>query len=280
MSFQLTADTRIAIIGGGKMGEAIMGGWISAQEGPAKLLAAENFIVANPGQERRDYLTDNYGVACVADASEIDAVDVVLIAVKPQKMAEVLPVVASRPFAGDAFYISVAAGWTTARIEGLLPQGVHLCRLMPNTPLLVQCGATAVCKGANTDDAECALVRDLFACLGRAWIVDEDQIDAVCAISGSGPAYVARLVEVLGFMGPEVGLPDGMAEQLALQTVLGTAQLMQQMDQSAEKTRIDVSSPGGTTIAALDAMDEAGFSDSIQKGVRAAIHRAEELGNM
>lgn len=280
MSFQLTGDTRIAVIGGGKMGEAVMGGWISAQEGPARLLTAENFIVANPGRERRDYLAGNYGVACVEDASRIDVADMVLIAVKPQKMAEVLPVLASRPFARTALYISVAAGWTTARIEGFLPQGAHLCRLMPNTPLLVRCGATAVCKGANADDAECALVRDLFACLGRAWIVNEDQIDAVCAISGSGPAYVARLIEVLGSMGPEVGLPDGMAEQLALQTVLGTAQLMVQMNQSAEKTRIDVSSPGGTTLAALDAMDEAGFSDSIQQGVQAAIRRAKELGNM
>lgn len=280
MSFQLTGETRIAVIGGGKMGEAIIGGWISAQEGPARMLTAENFIVANPGRERRDYLAGNYGVACVEDASLIDAADVVLIAVKPQKMAEVLPVLASRPFARAAFYISVAAGWTTARIEGFLPQGARLCRLMPNTALLVQCGATAVCKGSKADDAECALVRDLFACLGRAWIVNEDQIDAVCAISGSGPAYVARLVEVLGSLGPEIGLPDGLAAQLALQTVLGTAQLMVQTGQSAEKTRIDVSSPGGTTLAALDAMDGAGFSDSIQQGVHAAIRRAKELGNM
>lgn len=279
MSVTLTPATRIAIIGGGKMGEAIMGGWIAASEGPAAPLAAANFIVANPGAARRDYLTATYGVACVADASQIDEADLVVLAVKPQKMAEVLPVVAARPFAAHAFFLSVAAGWTCARIEDFLPQGAHLCRLMPNTPLLVGCGATAVCAGSQTSADECACVRDLFACLGRAWIVDESQIDAVCAISGSGPAYVARLIEALSSGAAQMGLDAGFAEELAVQTVLGTAQLMDERHQSAEQTRIDVSSPGGTTLAALDAMDRAGFTASVQQGVRAAVRRAEELGS-
>lgn len=280
MSLEITKACRIAIIGGGKMGESIMGGWIAAQEGAAAVLGPENFIVANPGAQRRTFLSETYGVSCVLTAAEIDAADIVVIAVKPQKMNEVLPVVAARPFASSSFYISVAAGWTCARIERLLGAPVRLCRLMPNTPLLVGCGATAVSRGTHATAAEAATVCDLFSCLGSAWIVEESQIDAVCAISGSGPAYVAHLIEALASMGPEIGLNRALAEQLALQTVLGTAELMTQRQQSAEKTRIDVSSPGGTTLAALDAMDEAGFTASLKEGVRAAIRRADELGKM
>ncbi|MGI6591203.1 MAG: pyrroline-5-carboxylate reductase [Eggerthellaceae bacterium] len=280
MSLAIAKDTRIAVIGGGKMGEAIMGGWIGAEDGLAAVLGPENFVVANPGEARRTYLTETYGVSCVRTAAEIDEADIVLISVKPQKMSEVLPVLAARPFAATAFYISVVAGWTCERIEDALGGQARLCRLMPNTPLLVGCGATAVSTGSAASDDEAALVRDLFSCLGKAWIVDERQIDAVCAISGSGPAYVAHLIEALAGMGPEIGLDRDLAEQLALQTVLGTAQLMVQRHQSAEKTRIDVSSPGGTTLAALDAMDDAGFTASLEEGVRAAIRRADELGKM
>lgn len=275
-----TGKPRIAVIGGGKMGEAIMGGWIASDLEPAAGLSADDFIVANPGQPRRDHLSQTYGVSCMTDASLIDRADVVLIAVKPQKTAEVLQALAACSYAADAFFISVVAGWTAERLESYLPAGVRLVRVMPNTPLLVGAGATAVCGGSAADAHDVEWVRGMFACLGKAWVVDEGKMDAVSAVSGSGPAYVAALIEALTSAAANAGLPPEMGEQLATQTVLGTALLMDETGQGAEKTRVDVCSPGGSTLAALAAMEQAGFSLSLEKGVSAAIARSVELGKL
>lgn len=278
----VSETTRIALVGGGKMGEAIMGGWIAADTAPADALRADSFVVANPGRERRGFLTQRYGVACVADACEIDGADIVILAVKPQVMMGVLESIAPLPaYAGAAegpLFVSIAAGLTTSRLEGALPVGARLVRTMPNTPLLVGAGATAVAGGARATDEDVELVRDLFACLGRAFVVDEADMDAVGALSGSGPAYVAALVEALRDAGTAQGLGAALAEELAFQTVRGTAELMHRTGQDAETTRVAVCSPGGSTLAALAAMEEAGFSRSLRAGVAAAVRRSEELG--
>lgn len=278
----LTNRTRIALIGGGKMGEAIMGGWIAAHEGPANQLKAANFTVANPGEERRSYLKDRYGVSCVVDACEIDGADIVILAVKPQVMMDVLEKIAALPaYEGGGngpLFVSIAAGLSTQRLEEVLPIGARLVRTMPNTPLLVGAGATTVTAGTHASESDVSLVRNLFGCLGKAYIIDEDAMDATGAVSGSGPAYVAALIEALRDGGVAQGLDADLAEALAQQTVYGTALLMQEAGQDAQATRIAVCSPGGSTLAALAAMDEAGFARSIDAGVTAAVCRSKELG--
>ncbi|MEG0146896.1 MAG: pyrroline-5-carboxylate reductase [Raoultibacter sp.] len=276
---EITATTRIALIGGGKMGEAIMGGWIACASGSAAVLTKDNFIVVNPGAERRAFLSERYGVACVADLTQVQAADVVVLAVKPQVMMGVLDTIATMAWAPAALFISIAAGLTTTRLQEALPAGAHLVRVMPNTPLLVGAGASAVCEGSQASADEGALVCDLFACLGQAHLVDEASMDAVGALSGSGPAYVAALVEHLRDAGVAQGLNAALAESLAIQTVYGTAQLLRETQQTPEQVRVSVCSPGGSTLAALAAMDKAGIAAAYGAGVAAAVKRSKELGS-
>lgn len=279
---RLDRKTRIAIIGGGKMGEAIMGGWIGATAGPAVNITAANFVVANPGAPRRVYLEQNYGVACVADACQLDSADIVLLAVKPQVMMGVLESIASLPvYAGGLagpLFMSVAAGLTSKRLEEVLPKGARLVRVMPNTPLFVGAGASTVCGGANATKEDISLTCDLFSCLGMSYVISEDEMDATSAVSGSGPAYVAAFVEALRDAGVSAGLKAELAESLAWQTVQGTARLALETGQNAQTVRVNVCSPGGSTLAGLAAMEEAGFTHSIDLGVAAAINRSKELG--
>ena len=277
----ISEHPRIVVIGGGKMGEAIVGGLIGADEGAAAALDATDFTVADPGEQRRAYLSDRYGVGCIADGSEAAAADVVILAVKPQVMMGVLSDISAVAAyqGGDRgpLFVSIAAGLPTSALEAALPAGSRLVRVIPNTPLLVSEGATAVARGTHASDEDLAYVRDLFACLGIACVVDEAEMDAIGAVSGSGPAYVAALIEALRDAGAAEGLDAGLAEKLALQTVLGTARLMVETGNSAEDTRIAVCSPGGTTLAALAAMEEGGFSASLAAGVAAAVARSKEL---
>ncbi len=272
---------RIAVIGGGKMGEAIVSGWLAADEGAACDIVAEGVVVADPGEERRALLARRYGVTCVADASEVQVADMVVLAVKPQVMAQVLAGMRdSSAFAGASagpLFVSIAAGLTTQRLESMLPQGARLVRVMPNMPLAIGAGASAVTAGANASQEDVELVAQLFGCLGQAVVVEEGLMDACCAVNGSGPAYVAAMIEALRDAGQAQGLPAETAEALALQTVLGTARLISETDQSPEEVRESICSPGGTTLAALAAMQEAGFSQVFAAGVDAAVRRSKEL---
>ncbi|WP_417142778.1 pyrroline-5-carboxylate reductase [Raoultibacter massiliensis] len=275
---KLSQDTRIALIGGGKMGEAIMGGWIASDEAPASALSAANFIVANPGLPRREYLERTYGVACVEQATDIDAADIVVLAVKPQVMMGMLETIANEARFGECLFVSIAAGMTTERLLGALPPGAHLVRTMPNTPLLVGAGATTVCGSSSASVEDVELVRALFSCLGAAFVIEEADMDATGAISGSGPAYVAAMIEALTAAGAREGLSADLAERLAVQTVYGTAELIRKTGQTPEQTRLAVCSPGGSTLAALAAMGEAGLSRAYEAGVAAAVQRSKELG--
>ena len=273
--------TRVAIVGGGKMGEAIMSGWLAATDGAAAKLAPRNFVVVEPNEERRAYLHERYGVECYEDGGQIYRADIVVLSVKPQNILEVLQKVRNRSAYGGGtsgpLFITIAAGMKVERLEAELPPKARLVRCMPNMPLLVAAGATAVCGGTYAKPEEVELVHDLFSCLGDAYVVEESEIDAITAVSGSGPAYVAALIEAMRDGGVAQGLSPEFAENLALQTVYGTAKLMLDAGQNAETTRISVSSPGGTTLAALEAMEKGGFSSSVVAGVAAAVRRSEEL---
>lgn len=273
--------TSYLIVGAGKMGEAIVAGWLSRGACADDVLAPEEIVCVNPGEARRQHMEQTYGVATVADVTEASSADVIVLAVKPQVMSSVLqPLNARDGFGGPAgpLYISIAAGISTSTIESQLPAGTRVVRVMPNTPLLVGAGASAVCRGAAATDDDLAFVLDKFAQLGQAHVVDERDMDAVCAVSGSGPAYVCALIEEMRDAAARNGLDAHLAEQLALQTVYGTAKQLLETGQTPQDAREAVCSPGGTTLAALDAMADAGFGPAIGAGVDAAVKRSKELG--
>ena len=273
---------RFLIVGGGKMGEAILAGWLAASTGSAASIGARDIEVVNPGAARRDHLRRVYGVSCVADAADVASrPDVVVLAVKPQVMGEVLDTISTLPAcAGGSrgpLFVSIAAGLPTSAIEQRLATGAPVVRVMPNMPLSIGAGASGVCGGASATAEQVASVAGLFGCLGEAVIVGEGDMDAVCALSGSGPAYVAAVIEALRDAAADQGLDSALAERLAVQTVLGTARLISETGVTPAEARESICSPGGTTLAALDAMDAAGLRGVFGAGVAAAVARSKEL---
>lgn len=278
----MTAEKAFLVVGGGKMGEGIVAGWLSASAEPADGIGSADVTVVEPGDQRRAYLEETYGVTCVADAAEVQAApDMVVLAVKPQVMAGVLKGIAANPaLAGGAhgpLFVSIAAGLPTASIEDGLPDGTAVVRVMPNMPLSVGAGASGVCGGAHATDGQVDFVSRLFGCLGRAVVVEERDMDTVCALSGSGPAYVAAMIEALRDGAVAQGLDASLAETLALQTVLGTARLIDETGVSPAEARKSICSPGGTTLAALDALYAAGFTEMFGAAIDAAVKRSKEL---
>lgn len=272
----LSLDT-IAIIGGGKMGEAILAGLLQASEGAASGLSAHNFIVVNPGAPRRQYLAETYGVPCVASAAELEGATLVILAVKPQVFSEVLPALAAQPWVQDAVLVSIAAGISCSSVEAALPGTVALARVMPNLPLTVAHGVMAFCAGAHMPQDIFDELVALFSCLGTCVVVEEEDMDAVTALSGSGPAYVAALCEAMAAAGVEAGLSPEVAQSLAAHTAEGAGALLVKSGMTPVQLREDVCSPGGTTLAALEAMEALGYSSSIRAGVQAARARSKEL---
>ncbi len=203
-----------------------------------------------------------------------------LLAVKPQMMGAALPALQALG-GGSTLFVSVAAGTTIAALEATLGPRTPIVRTMPNTPAMVGRGITAICGNAHATPAHLALARALMAAVGQ--VVDlegEHQIDAVTAVSGSGPAYVFHLIEALAAAGEAEGLPAALAMQLARATVCGAGELAQQSPESAAQLRINVTSPGGTTAAALGVLMEAetGFPALLRRAVKAAADRGRELG--
>ena len=275
-------DKRILVVGGGKMGEGIVAGWIGANQEPAASVCGTTIQIAEPNAERRSYLAHTYGVTCVADAQEVKAApELVVLAVKPQVMSGVLKAMANcAVFAGGQdgpLFVSIAAGLPTTAIESGLREGAPVVRVMPNMPLSIGAGASGVCGGSCATADQVDFVSRMFGCLGRAVIVDEADMDTVCALSGSGPAYVAALIEAMRDAAAEQGLDAALAETLALQTVLGTARLIDETGMTPGETREAICSPGGTTLAALDALYAAGFGSMIRGAIDAAVERSKEL---
>ncbi|MDR2721517.1 MAG: pyrroline-5-carboxylate reductase [Coriobacteriaceae bacterium] len=241
-------------------------------------MAATNLTVVEPGEERRAYLSERYGVSCVAAPQDISAADFVVLAVKPQVMMDVLAGILELPAFAYSLFVSIAAGLTTARLVEALPQNSRLVRVMPNTPLLVGQGASAVCGSTTSAQSDVNWVTELFACLGRAQAVDEEKIDAIGSLSGSGPAYVAAFLESLVRAAVETGIDEDLAQDFAIQTALGTMMLIDKTGESLQSIREAVSSPGGMTLAALAAMQAAGMDEVYAQGVAAALRRSKELG--
>jgi pyrroline-5-carboxylate reductase len=262
----------IAVIGGGRMGEAIVSGLVSAGcVDPARVTVAE------PNATRRDELVAAHGVRCVADGAEALPADLVLLAIKPQIADAVLRGLAAR--VGSGLLVSIVAGFSTARLESSLPDGTAVVRVMPNTPAMVGEGMAVVSGGGEASSEQVDLVRALFAQIGRAIVIDEKYQNAATAISGSGPAYFALVIDALARAGVRQGLPRDVAQTLAVQTMLGTAKMLDVTGMHPEALVDGVSSPGGTTIAAIEMLEVHALRAAFFDAVAANVDRAEELGS-
>lgn len=264
----------LVIVGAGKMGTAVLRGLLASG------FDAASVTLVNPGAERCAELSARHGVAAVERLAGAPEAKTVILAVKPQVMRGVLEECAALPWAAGALFVTVAAGLPTSLYEEILPAGARVVRTMPNTALVLEGhGVIALCRGASASADDLEAVRAAFAAFAQALVVEERHMDVVGAISGSGPAYAARLVESLAAAGEAQGLERGLAESLAAWTLMGAGALMARAGQSAERTRLDVCSPNGTTLAALAAMADAGFERSVEAGVEAAVRRSKELAS-
>jgi len=267
----------LLLVGGGKMGEALLAGWL-AQGVPAAAVR-----VVEPAADRREWLTGRYRVPTVAAPDELGVEvtpAVLLLAIKPQVMDAALPAFVAR-CAADTLVLSIAAGKPIALFERALGVGRAVVRAMPNTPAAVGRGVTVLCANASASASAPArlLAERLMAAVGIVrWVDDEELMHAVTAVSGSGPAYVFLAIEALAAAGARVGLPAGLAMDLARATVTGAGELAYQSDTPAERLRADVTSPGGTTQAALKVlMAPDGLESLLARAVAAAAQRSREL---
>lgn len=269
MTLERVAQDGLVLLGCGKMGTALLTGWLAAGVPPASVWVIE----PNPSGWLR-----SAGVHLNQGMPKTPAV--ALVAVKPQMMGAALP--ALQAFGnGRTLFISIAAGTTIAAFAAALGSRTPIVRTMPNTPAMVGRGITALCRNAHVSDADFRLAHDLMAAVGQVvTLAGEDQIDAVTAVSGSGPAYVFHLIEALAAAGEAEGLPTDIAMQLARATVCGAGELAFQSPETATQLRINVTSPGGTTAAALAVLmdPDTGFPALLRRAVKAAADRGRELG--
>jgi pyrroline-5-carboxylate reductase len=264
---------RVGFVGGGNMGEALIRGLLGANLVPAELMAATDVRT-----ERTAQLTRQFGITAHDNNPRlVREADVVILAVKPQVMASVLaeiaPVVAARHL-----LVSIAAGVATATIRAGLGKDARIVRVMPNTPALVLQGAAAIAGGAGAAPEDLAVAEEIFGAVGRVVVLDEGAMDAVTGLSGSGPAYVAIVIESLADGGVRMGLDRATAMTLATQTVLGAAQLLLETGMHPGVLKDMVSSPGGTTIAGITALEEGGVRATFIRAVERATLRSRELG--
>lgn len=259
----------VAFIGGGNMASAIIGGMIASGWAPSRI------TVVDPNADQRDRLAAQHGVATNDDVASASAADIVVLAVKPQVMAAVAKQM-DVDLSGKLI-LSIAAGVTIASLEGLFGQ-VAIARTMPNTPALLGLGATGLYVSERASEAQHVAAKSIVEAFGICVAVErEDLLDAVTAVSGSGPAYYFMLIEEMIRAGTALGLRPEDAKALTLQTALGAATMTTKGD-APEVLRARVTSPNGTTHAAVVSMQENGFGDVIAKAMTACRDRAVELG--
>ena len=267
----------LLLIGCGKMGGAMLEGWLDQG------IAASDITIVEPNADLAATLSGKYGVSAVSGADELSddyAPDVAVLAVKPQIMDQVLPpyqkLVAQAPV-----FLSIAAGKTITYFEEILGSAACVVRAMPNTPASVGRGITVGCPNANVSEDQKDLCDQLLTSVGEVeWIEDEGHMDAVTAVSGSGPAYIFLLAEAMGRAGQLAGLPPELSDKLARATVAGAGELLHQSLEPAATLRENVTSPNGTTAAALDVlMGPHGMKELLEKAIAAATKRSKELAS-
>ena len=266
-----TGSGAIVLAGGGKMGSALLTGWLKSG-----VKAAQVYVV-EPEENAAQRLTA-LGVTVAAQASELpEAAETIMFAVKPQIMNDVVP--DYRRLAGaETVFLSIAAGCKIALFESHLG-AVPVVRAMPNTPAAIGLGMTVACANQETSDSQKARCQHLLEAVGEvAWAADEALMDPVTAVSGSGPAYVFLLIETLADAGVEAGLAPDLAMRLARATVRGAGELASHSEDAPDQLRVNVTSPGGTTAAALDIlMSDDGLAPLMKRAVLAATERSKAL---
>ena len=269
----MSVQRKIAFLGAGNMAGAILRGLLqtgSAQPGDVLATARR--------RTRLDALEQEHGIRTSLDNEEATRwADVVVLATKPQALGIVLPEVRAG-LTGGQLVVSVAAGVSTSTLEAALPPGTRVVRAMPNTPALVDSGATAITAGAHASDEDLELARGLFESVGRVVVLEEGQLDAVTGLSGSGPAYLFLVLDALCDAGVKVGLRREEARILAAQTMLGSARLVLETGEHPGLLKDMVTSPGGTAIAGLHTLEAGGLRTTLIDAVEAATLRAQELG--
>lgn len=261
---------RVHLVGAGVMGQTCVRSWLRAGCDPQLITV----VVRRP--EAAAELGQSLGVQAVVGTGGIGDADVVVVAVKPQDMPGVLSDISAR-LASGAVVVSLAAGVTTAQMERSLPVGTPVVRVMPNTPAQVNQGMSAVSAGQSCGPEHVALTESLLAPLGRVVQVPESQQDAVTAVSGSGPAYLFYVVEAMIEAGVLLGMPRAVATELVKQTVMGAATMLAETDRHPTQLREDVSSPAGTTMAALRVLDDNKVRAAFLSAMEAARDRSRQL---
>jgi|SRR6516225_3949589 len=278
----LSGMARIAIIGGGSIGEALLSGLLRAGR------QVKDLVVAERMPERAKYLADTYSVLVTSVAEAVENATFVVVAVKPADVESVMGELARAAAAAEVdsaeqVFVTVAAGITITYFESKLPAGTPVVRAMPNAAALVGAGVTALAKGRFVTPAQLEEVSALFDSVGAVLTVPESQMDAVTALSGSGPAYFFLMVEALVDAGVAAGLNREVATDLTAQTMAGSAaMLLERMgsdraDAAAAQLRATVTSPGGTTAAALRELERGGLRAAVDAAVQAAKTRSEQL---
>jgi pyrroline-5-carboxylate reductase len=270
----LEVGGRLLLVGAGKMGGAMLEGWLGLGLDPARLAALD----PHPPAETADLIARNNSTLN-PELGTLGPQAVVLLAVKPQMMADALPRLAPS-FGPSTLAISIMAGKTLASIASFLPPGSAIVRAMPNTPAAIGRGITVAVANAAVSAPQRAVADALLRSAGAVeWVDDEALIDAVTAVSGSGPAYVFHLVEALAEAGIAAGLPEGLAQRLARETVSGSGELLHRSSLAPAALRQNVTSPGGTTAAALEILmaGDDGLAALMTRAVAAAKRRAGEL---
>jgi pyrroline-5-carboxylate reductase len=265
---------KVAILGGGRIGEALLSGLLSSG-----WRESGEIVVTDRRQERLAELHDRYGVEATADnVAAANGAGLVVIAVKPQDIDVLLAEIGLQLDSAQTL-VSVAAAIPTARIEERIAEGVPVVRAMPNAPATVHEGMAGLCAGAHTGDEHLALAEELLTHLGRVVRVPEAWMDGITAVSGSGPAYFALLAEAMIEAGILLGLSREVSTTLVVQTMFGTAKQLRDEGMHPVELRESVTSPGGTTIAAIRELEQAGVRAAFLNAIQAAMDRARELAD-
>jgi pyrroline-5-carboxylate reductase len=265
-------NRRIAVLGAGKAGEALIAGFLSSG-----WRRPEEIVATARHEERLADLHERYGIeTTLSNAEAVKDADVVVIAVKPQDIEALLTDIGPTIEPGQTV-LSIAAAIPCALIEGYLGDGVPVVRAMPNTPVTVHEGMAGISAGAKAGEEHLARAEEVLGSVGRSVRVDEDYMDAITAVSGSGPAYFALLAESMIEAGILLGLSREIATDLVVQTMLGTAKLLRDQKMHPVELREMVTSPGGTTIAAIRELEQAGVRAAFLNAIQAAMKRSKEL---
>ncbi|GAA4384854.1 pyrroline-5-carboxylate reductase [Tsukamurella soli] len=260
----------ITLIGGGRIAEALLGGLIAAGR------EAGTLTVVEPSSERAAALEKRYGVRATTVAADgLAGADIAVVAVKPDVVDAVLPAIAA---AGTGLVVTVAAGVPISRYEAVLPAGTAVVRVMPNTAMLVGRSMSGVSGGSAATPENVALVGELLGTVGKVLVVPESKLDAVTALSGSGPAYLFLVAEAMIDAGVDLGLTRDQAATLATETIAGAGALMVETSSSPTELRAGVTSPGGTTAAAVRELEKNGLRPAFYAATRACAERSAELG--